>query len=243
MHVRRLSLRLSTTFPVDLCTRVTAAIHQSFECVSTENTRRSVMAEMKSNRSESSRETGQAVSRRDRDRNALQRRDAASWLASPFDLMDRMAEEMDRSFDRMFRDFGLPRRSLLTRGPFRAADREGLWSPRVEAFQKGDRYIVRAELPGLKKDDVQVEVTDDALTIQGERREEHEEEREGYYHSEREYGQFHRTVPLPEGVIAESAQASFTNGVLEISMQAPPAEATRGRRLEIKDAAASSDKK
>jgi HSP20 family protein len=201
------------------------------------------MAEMKSKGSESSRESSQALSGRDRDRNALQRRGVGPGLTNPFELMDRMAEEMDRSFDRMFRDFGMPRRSLAARSPFRSFDRESSWSPRVEVFQKGDRYIVRAELPGLKKDDVQVEITDDVLTIQGERREEHEEEREGYYHSEREYGQFHRAVSLPEGVIAESAQASFNNGVLEISMQAPPAEASRGRRLEIKDASATSETK
>jgi HSP20 family protein len=201
------------------------------------------MAEMKSKGSESSRESSHALSGRDRDRNALQRRGVGPGLTNPFELMDRMAEEMDRSFDRMFRDFGMPRRSLAARSPFRSFDRESSWSPRVEVFQKGDRYIVRAELPGLKKDDVQVEITDDVLTIQGERREEHEEEREGYYHSEREYGQFHRAVSLPEGVIAESAQASFNNGVLEISMQAPPAEASRGRRLEIKDASATRETK
>src|SRR5262249_12190231 len=101
--------------------------------------------------------------------------------------------------------------------------------------QKGDKYIVRAELPGLKKDDVQVELTENALTIQGERREQHEEEREGYFQSEREYGTFYRSVPLPEGVITESAQGTFRDGVLEITMQAPPAEASRGRRIDIKE--------
>ncbi len=60
------------------------------------------------------------------------------------------------------------------------------------------------------------------------------EEREGYCHTEREYGQFYRFIPLPEGVISESAQGTFKNGVLEVSMQAPPTEASRGRRLEIK---------
>ena len=102
---------------------------------------------------------------------------------------------------------------------------------------------MRADLPGLKKEDVQVDVTENAITIHGERREEHQDEREGYFHSEREYGQFYRTIPLPEGVITDSAQASFKNGVLEISMQAPPAEATRGRRIEIKDAGESGGKK
>jgi HSP20 family protein len=126
---------------------------------------------------------------------------------------------------------------------FGTTGREGIWSPRVEAIQKGDRFIVRADLPGLKKDDVQVELTDEALTIHGERQEEHQEEREGYFHSEREYGQFHRTIPLPEGVITESARASFRNGVLEISMQSAPSSVNRGRRIEIKDESQSGEQK
>jgi HSP20 family protein len=192
------------------------------------------MAETKESRNTrpESKEGSQAVARQDRDRSTLQRRDSGGRLSSPFELMDRMVDEMDRTFDRMFRDFAVPRRSWLSGSPFRALEREGVWSPRVEAVQKGDRYVVRAELPGLKKDDVQVELTDDAITIHGERRDEHEEEREGYYHSERQYGHFYRTIPLPEGVITESAQAKFNNGVLEVSMQAPPPE-SRGRRLEI----------
>ncbi len=161
---------------------------------------------------------------------SLQRREAGA--ANPFALMDQMAEEIDRTFDRVFRGWGIARRH-----------EGGIWSPRVEAFQEGDRFIVRADLPGLKKDDVQVEVSDGALAIHGERREEREENREGYYHSEREYGQFYRTIPLPDGVISDSAQASFKDGVLEVSMQAAPAEATRGRRLEIKDASQPTDKK
>ena len=185
------------------------------------------MADAKTNRQK---ETGQAIARHE---GGLQRRQP---FASPFDWVDQMSEEMDRVFDRMSRDLGMPRRSWLSRGLFSSPTREGIWAPRVEAFQKGDRFIVRAELPGLKKDDVQVELTDEALTIHGERREEHEEEREGYYQSERQYGQFHRTIPLPEGVIGESAEASFRDGILEVRMQAAPSEANRGRRLEIKDA-------
>jgi HSP20 family protein len=202
------------------------------------------MAETRTNRSETSPQSGQTLARSEREQGSVERRGpSAGRFSTPFEFMNRMSEEMDRSFDRLFRDFGMPRRSWLTRSPFRSAASEELWAPRVEAFQKGDRFIVRADLPGLKKDDVQVDVTENAITIHGERREERQEEREGYFHSEREYGQFYRTIPLPEGVITDSAQASFKNGVLEISMQAPPAEATRGRRLEIKDAGESGEKK
>lgn len=146
---------------------------------------------------------------------------------SPFELMRRMTDEMDRMFDEFYDDFRGARRSLTSGAG---------WTPRVEVFQKQDRLVVRAELPGIRKEDVNVELADDVLTIQGERREEHEEEREGFYQTERSYGSFYRAIPLPEGVIAESAEASFKDGVLEITMQAPPKETSRSRRLEIKEA-------
>ena len=190
------------------------------------------MAEATKNQKENRPDTGQALSRRERENRGLQRWDPS--FASPFEFMDRMTDEMDRWFDRVSRDLGFPRRSWLSRHES-GSSRLGVWSPRIEAFQKGDRFIVRAELPGLKKDQVNVELTEDALTIRGERREEHNEEREGYYHSEREYGEFSRTIPLPEGVIGDSAQANFRDGVLEVSMQAAPSEANRGRKLDIKD--------
>jgi HSP20 family protein len=157
--------------------------------------------------------------------------------------MDRMSEEIDRWFDRATRAIGSSRSGSSSHGLFGSHAREGLWFPRVEAFQKGDVFIVRADLPGLKKEDLEVDLTDDAVTIRGERRDEHQEQREGYWRSEREYGQFHRTIPLPEGVIAESAKATFRDGVLEISMQAAPPEANRGRRLEVKDGSAEGQKK
>ncbi len=95
---------------------------------------------------------------------------------------------------------------------------------------------MRADLPGLKKDDMKIDINDGAITIEGERREEHEEDREGYYRTERSYGSFYRVVPLPEGAITDSAKAHFNDGVLEIVVQAPPREVSRGRRLEIADA-------
>lgn len=168
---------------------------------------------------------------------ATRERDLERWsptFDAPFEFMSRMTEEMDRAFDRLWRDFGIERRrSWLPQGLFGRRARRGAWAPTIEAFQKGDQFIVRAELPGLKKEDLDVQMTDDALTIRGERKEEREEEREGYFHSEREYGEFYRVIPLPDGVIGESAQASFRDGVLEVTMQAQPAEA-RGRKLEIK---------
>jgi HSP20 family protein len=111
------------------------------------------------------------------------------------------------------------------------------WTPQIEVSQRNNELVVRADLPGMSKDDVKVDVTEDAITIQGERRQEHEEERGGVYRTERSYGTFYRAIALPEGTITDQAKATFKDGVLEITMPAPPEQVTRGRRLEISDAA------
>jgi HSP20 family protein len=99
-----------------------------------------------------------------------------------------------------------------------------------------DELVVRVDLPGMKKEDVCVDVTDNNITISGERQAEQETERGGVYRSERSYGSFCRTIPLPEGAITDQAKATFKDGVLEIRMPAPPEQVTRGRRLEISEA-------
>jgi len=158
----------------------------------------------------------------------LTRRGAPLWNVSPWTTLQRFTDEMDRIFD----DFGFGRSwaSPLTR-----TGSPELWAPEIDMFQRNNELVIKADLPGLKKDDVKIDVTDDSLIIQGERRAEHEEEREGVYRTERSYGSFRRVVPLPEGAIADQAKASFNNGVLEITMPAPPEQVTRGRRLEISE--------
>jgi HSP20 family protein len=150
----------------------------------------------------------------------------ALWAENP---MQRFAREMDRWFHggRDVREGHWPFGRRDAAGGMRT------WNPDVETFQRGDQFIARADLPGMKKEDITVNVTDDALTIEGERREEHEDQREGSYRSERTYGRFYRVIPLPEGAIAETARAMFNNGVLEVTLQAPPREVSRGRKLEI----------
>lgn len=149
------------------------------------------------------------------------------FAGGPFSMMRRMQEDMDR----LFGSFGVGRGWMA---PF--GEREpGDWAPAIDAFQRGNEFIVRADVPGLSKEDVSVEIGDDALTIRGERKYDHEEEREGYYRSECSYGSFSRVVPLPEGAVAESATANFKDGVLEIVVQAPSHEVRRGRRIEISE--------
>jgi HSP20 family protein len=155
----------------------------------------------------------------------------------PFAFMGGFAEEMDR----LFEDFGLeagwlmPR--LLTRGRRllgrKAEFAPAEWTPRIEVFEREGQFVVRADLPGMTREDVKVEVAHDHITLEGERKEERKEEREGYYYGECRYGAFYRAIPLPEGVDASKATAEFRKGVLEIVMpRATPPEA-RVRRLEV----------
>src|SRR5262245_55421411 len=140
-----------------------------------------------------------------------------SRSASPFALMGQLSREMERIFEDFWH---APLGSAASRpgggdlGAF-------LWAPEIELHAHGDELLVRADLPGLRKEDVQVEVNDQALTISGERRQDCEEDHEGGYRSECRYGSFFRSIPLPEGVDAERVRAQFRDGVLEVRMPAP----------------------
>jgi len=151
--------------------------------------------------------------------------------------MQRFAEEMDRLFD----DFGMlwPQRrrpSLLSRVFGREPEGKAVtpWAPRVEMMEREGQLVLRAELPGMTKNDLKVEVTDDAITIQGERKEEKKEERKGYYYNECQYGSFFRSIPLPEGADPSNATAEFRNGVLEVVMPGPKRPEKKGRAVVVK---------
>jgi HSP20 family protein len=155
--------------------------------------------------------------------------DPALLSGSPFAVLRRFTEEMDRLFD----DFrvGFPR----LRGPLEGwGAGEAAWSPSVEVMERGGKLVIRADLPGLTKKDVKVEIRDDTVCIQGERRQERESKGKGFYRSERSYGSFYREVPLPEGADPEKGTATFKDGVLEVTVPAPPQPA-KGRRVPIED--------
>jgi HSP20 family protein len=159
---------------------------------------------------------------------------------SPFTFLRRFAREMDHLFD----DFGvesgwhMPRflgrgRELLRReAGFIPAE----WSPQVDVLEREGQFVVRADLPGMSKDDIKVEVSNDLLTIQGERKQEKKEEREGYCYSECSHGSFYRTIPLPAGADASKATADFRNGVLEVSVPAPTRPEPKARQVEVREA-------
>lgn len=153
---------------------------------------------------------------------------------NPFGVMRRFSEDMERVFDDFegFRVPGFFNRELF---PFRPEFKDFEWMPQVEVLQTNGDLMVKADLPGLTKDDVKVELTDEVLTISGERKEEKEEKHEGFYRSERKYGRFYRQIPLPEGVKTDEANATFRNGVLEVTV--PVTKSTsNARKLEIKEA-------
>jgi HSP20 family protein len=157
-----------------------------------------------------------------------------------FEMMRRVGEEFDRLWDdlagQMFRarSPGLPgrgRETLLRPGSSLQTIAE--WSPRVEIVEREGELLVRAELPGMSKDDVKVEVTDELITIEGERKAEAREEKEGYFYSERSYGHFFRSIPMPEGAESEKARATFQDGVLEVTMPVPEQPSRKPKRIEI----------
>jgi HSP20 family protein len=156
--------------------------------------------------------------------------------ASPFSLMRRMADDMDR----LFQDFGFARglglASAFDRDLWRGSPvlESTAWSPQLDAFRRGDKYVIRADLPGLKKDDVKVEVQDGVLTITGERRAEHDETKDDVYRSERSYGRFFRSLTLPENVNADDVQGSFSDGVLEVTFAAPKQMEKKPRQVSIR---------
>ena len=169
-----------------------------------------------------------ATRRTRHDGGAMSRWDSGNY--GPFAWMRQMQDQLDRAFSGLWSGAGTSQ-PWATDNAFGPSD----WSPAIDVFQRGNDLVVRADVPGLSKDDITVDIADDQLTIRGERRYDHEEERDGVFRSERSYGNFCRVVPLPQGAIADSAKATFNHGVLEIVLQAPSFDVRRGRRIEIKE--------
>lgn len=164
----------------------------------------------------------QKSSERERERE-LTRRPEYSYdnTYGPFSLMRRFSEEMDQLFHHTF-------------GRSENAGGMTAWSPAVDVREREGNIEVVAELPGIRKEDVRVECTDEGLILQGEKREEREETSGGVHRSERSYGHFYRTVPLPPGADTEKAQAEFKDGLLRIRI---PVQENKQRRRSIPIAA------
>src|SRR3954451_25093419 len=105
------------------------------------------------------------------------------------------------------------------------------WVPAMDLLETADHFVLRADLPGMTQDDVNIELEDSTLTVSGERKSEHEERQEGFYRVERAFGSFSRSLTLPHGVDPDSVTANFDNGVLEIRIPKP--EERKPRRISI----------
>ena len=151
----------------------------------------------------------------------------ASIGFGPFALIRRMQEDIDRLLST-----ALGQTQRETEAPT-----TGETMPALETVQRGNEFVIRLDLPGVDADTVDVEISEDAVTVRGERRIEREDERDGVYISEVAYGSFERVIPLPPGAVVENATARLVNGVLEVVVPAPAQEAQRGRRLDVQRSA------
>jgi len=171
-----------------------------------------------------------------------------AFLTNPFGFTQAMNQEMDRLFGNSDDSGSFGRigqgssgqqgqgRGLAASGRQSGQRGGGLsrWAPQIEVRQRGNELTVCADLPGLTPDDIDVHIEDGMLTISGERQSNSEDNQEGLYRSERSYGAFTRTIPLPEGVSEDSVQARFEHGVLEVTVPLPQQQQQqRGRRIQI----------
>lgn len=149
---------------------------------------------------------------------------------NPFDVFRRLDDDMER----LFQQFWGSGRSLM-RG--RGGDAQSMWMPQVEVCERQGKMHVFADLPGMNKEDVKLSIEGDQLVLQGERRSSHEEGQQGsgFYHSERSYGNFYRSIPLPEGVDPQTVDASFRDGVLDVCFDAPRTTQQQARQIEIRE--------
>jgi HSP20 family protein len=154
------------------------------------------------------------------------------FVRDPFALMREMTSDFDRWFGEPARPFF--RWPSLRR---RATEEIG-WYPEIDVFEKDGRLLTKIDLPGMKKEDVKVEVTDGQLAISGERKRETEEKEKDFYRCEREYGSFYRAVPLPEGAKVDDVKATFAEGVLEVSVPLPARPEAKVRKVEIQESKA-----
>jgi HSP20 family protein len=152
-----------------------------------------------------------------------------SGRGGPFDMLRRLDEDMDRLFQQLWGGG----RGMM-RG--RSSETPSMWMPQVEIREQGGKLHVYADLPGLRKEDVKLSVEGDQLILQGERQSAHEEGQQGgdFYHSERSYGSFYRSIPLPEGVDPQNVDASFKDGVLDVSFDAPRVQKQQARQIDIR---------
>ena len=140
----------------------------------------------------------------------------------PFSWLSGFRDDLDQFFDRKLAPWQASEGELL----------EGAWSPMVDVCEDKDNVLVRADLPGLNKEEIDLSILGNTLTIKGEKKSETEVDEENYHRVERSYGLFQRTVELPSDVDQDKVDASYKDGVLEVKL--PKKEAVKGKKIAIK---------
>lgn len=140
-------------------------------------------------------------------------------------LIRDMQDEMSKMIESVFEDFGITENKKNKTGNY--------WMPAIELLEKNNEYEVKAELPGMSKDDVEVEISNNNIIIRGETKQEKEEKTENIYRSEFRYGKFLRTIPLPSEIKSDEAKASFKEGILKINAPKAQEETKKLNKLTI----------
>ena len=147
-------------------------------------------------------------------------REISAW--TPFRDMVNMQREVGHLFDSLFAD-------VDGGGNFVAS-----WSPRADVIENNEAYIIKAELPGVNKNDVKITLRENVLTIKGEKKQEKEENGKNFHRVERSYGSFERSFALPAEVKDDKIDAAYKDGILTITL--PKAEETKPKEIEVKAA-------
>ena len=127
------------------------------------------------------------------------------FTMDPFAMMRRLSEEMDRAFGSSF-------------GLTRSMGQKGIWAPAMEVCEQDNAVEITAELPGMTKDDIKLQITNEQIILEGEKKREEEHQEHGNHRSERVYGHIYRAIPLPDGADPEKTQAEFKDGVLRVTV-------------------------
>ena len=151
-------------------------------------------------------------------------------MLDPMDELRQMQNHADRMFKEVFEPFYVERRLL------KGAKEDQITKttkPFVDVIEKDDEFVIRADIPGVDKKDIKVDVKGDILDITAERKDEKEEKENGYIRKERYYSKFHRSINLPTEVFPEKTEATFKDGVLELKMPKVE-EVGKVKRIEVK---------